>query len=36
MNEASAALQEGIRQTYSELNVTHVPRNWLDIIAVKR
>ena len=36
MNEASEALQEGIRQTYSELNVTHVPRNWLDIIAVKR
>ena len=36
MNEASAALQEGIRQTYLELNVTHVPRNWLDIIAVKR
>ena len=35
MDEASAALQEGIRQTYSELNVTHVPRNWLDIIAVK-
>ena len=32
MNEASAALQEGIRQ----LNVTHVPRKWLDIIAVKR
>ena len=27
---------EGIKQTYSELNVTHVPRNWLDIIAVKR
>ena len=36
MDEARAALQEGIRQTYSELNVTHVPRNWLDIIAVKR
>ena len=36
MNEASAALQEGRRQTYLELNVTHVPRNWLDIIAVKR
>ena len=35
MKEASAALQEGIRQTYSELNVSHVPRNWLDVVAVK-
>jgi len=32
---ASAVLQEGVRQTYAELNITHVPRNWLDIIAVK-
>ena len=35
MEKASAALQEGIKQTYAELNVTHVPRNWLDIVAVK-
>ena len=35
MKEASAALQEGIRKTYSELNVSHVPRNWLDVVAVK-
>jgi len=35
MKEASSALQEGIRQTYSELNVSHVPRNWLDVVAVK-
>ena len=35
MEQASAALREGIKQTYAELNVTHVPRNWLDIVAVK-
>jgi hypothetical protein len=36
MKEASAALQEGVRQTYQEMELTHVPRNWLDIIAVKK
>ena len=35
MKQASAALQEGIRQTYTELGVSHVPRNWLDVVAVK-
>jgi hypothetical protein len=35
LDKASAALQEGVRQTYSELGVTHVPRNWLDVVAVK-
>ncbi len=36
MKEASAALQEGVRQTYQEMELTHVPRNWLDIVAVKK
>ena len=35
LDKASAALQEGVKQTYSELGVTHVPRNWLDVVAVK-
>jgi hypothetical protein len=33
--KASAALQKGVRQTYEEMGVTHVPRNWLDVVAVK-
>ena len=35
LDTASEVLQEGVRQTYKELNVTHVPRNWLDIVARK-
>ena len=35
LDTASEVLQEGVRQTYKELNVTHVPRNWLDIVAKK-
>ena len=35
LQQASAALQEGVRQTYTELGVSHVPRNWLDVVAVK-
>ena len=36
MKEASASLQKGVRQTYEEMGITHVPRNWLDVIAVKK
>jgi len=35
LDKASAALQEGVRQTYAELKVKYVPRNWLDVVAVK-
>ena len=35
LDKASAALQEGVTQTYRELEIEHVPRNWLDVIAVR-
>ena len=35
LEEASAALKIGVRQTFDEMNITHVPRNWLDIVAVR-
>ncbi|MYC06069.1 MAG: class I SAM-dependent methyltransferase [Chloroflexi bacterium] len=35
LKEASAALQSGVRQTFEEMNITHVPRSWLGIIAVR-
>ncbi len=36
MDKASLSLQEAVKETYSELGVLHVPRNWLDIVAVKK
>ena len=36
MEEASASLKEGVRRTFEEMGITHVSRNWLDIIAVKK
>ncbi|MBS20350.1 MAG: 16S rRNA (cytosine(1402)-N(4))-methyltransferase [Chloroflexi bacterium] len=36
MDKASLSLQEAVKETYSELGVSHVPRNWLDIVAVKK
>ena len=36
MKEASASLQEGVRRTFEEMEIRHVPRNWLDVIAVKK
>ena len=35
LKEASAALQSGVRQTFDEMNITHVPRSWLSVIAVR-
>ncbi len=35
LKEASAALQSGVHQTFEEMNITHVPRSWLGIIAVR-
>ena len=35
LKEASAALKVGVRQTFDEMGIAHVPRNWLDIVAVR-
>ena len=35
LDKASAALRSGITQTFDELKVTHMPRNWLKIVAVR-
>ena len=35
LEKASAALKAGVRQTFAEMNVTHIPRNWLDVVAVR-
>jgi|TARA_B110000263_G_scaffold67198_1_gene58152 ubiquinone/menaquinone biosynthesis C-methylase UbiE len=36
LDKASLALQEAVVDTYAELGVSSVPRNWLDIVAVKK
>ncbi len=35
LDKASAALKSGINQTFEEMKVTHMPRNWLKIVAVR-
>lgn len=35
LHKASAALKEGVRQTFRELSLEYVPRNWLDVVAVR-
>jgi ubiquinone/menaquinone biosynthesis C-methylase UbiE len=35
LDKASASLQEGVRQTFEEMNVVSIPRNWLDVVAVR-
>ncbi len=35
LEKASAALKEGVRQTFLELGIQSVPRNWLDVVAVR-
>nr|ADI19370.1 SAM-dependent methyltransferases [uncultured Chloroflexi bacterium HF0500_03M05] len=35
-DKASASLKIGIRQTFEEMNVEYIPRNWLDVVAVRR
>jgi ubiquinone/menaquinone biosynthesis C-methylase UbiE len=35
LEEASASLKAGVRQTFDELGVKVIPRNWLDVVAVK-
>lgn len=35
LDKASAALQEGVRQTFDEMNLTYVRRSWLEVVAVR-
>ncbi|MGH2542834.1 MAG: class I SAM-dependent methyltransferase, partial [Ardenticatenaceae bacterium] len=35
LDKASAALKQGIHETFDELELEFVPRNWLDVVAVK-
>ena len=35
LKEASEALQSGVRQTFEEMEITHVPRSWLGVVAVR-
>ena len=35
LDKASAALRQGVTQTFSELGIQYVPRNWLDVVAVR-
>ncbi len=35
LSAASDSLQKGVHQTFDEMGLTHVPRNWLDIVAVR-
>ena len=33
--EASSALKSGARQAFEEMNVDHIPRNWLCVVATR-
>ncbi|MBM3934820.1 MAG: methyltransferase domain-containing protein [SAR202 cluster bacterium] len=35
MDKASVALKEGAAQAFQEIGVEYIPRNWLDIVAVR-
>ena len=35
LEKASSALKAGLRETFKELSVDHIPRNWLDVVAVR-
>ena len=35
LEKASAALKDGVTQTYQEMGIEYVGRNWLDVIAVR-
>ena len=35
LDKASAALTEGVIQTFSDMNVEYIPRNWLEVLAVR-
>ena len=35
LDKASAALRSAAKQTFNELNVDYIPRNWLDVVAIR-
>ena len=35
MDKASASLTEGVNETFREMGIEHVYRNWLDVVAVR-
>ena len=35
LKEASDSLQKGVHQTFEEMKIEYVPRNWLDVVAVR-
>jgi len=35
LDKASASLIKAVKQTYEEMKITYVPRNWLDVVAVR-
>ena len=35
LDKASASLKKGIRQTFDEMGLEYVARNWLDVVAVR-
>ena len=35
LEKARASLQKAVRQTFQELQIDYVPRNWLDVLAVR-
>lgn len=35
LKEASDSLQKGVHQTFEEMEIEYVPRNWLDVVAVR-
>ena len=35
LKEASAALQEGAKQTYKEMDIQFVNRNWMSVVALR-
>ena len=35
LKEASESLQKGAAQLFEEMKVNFIPRNWLEIVAVK-
>ncbi len=35
LTKASASLKKGVTDTFQELGLTSVPRNWLDVVAVR-
>jgi len=36
LKEASMALQTAVRETFKDLAIETVPRNWLEIVAIKK